>query len=99
MAPDITAIGVKMLAINPEAYMSGFNWDAFMDHFLGVKYPEMRMDMERDPETGLYLALYRNNPVGNKQAEILVKILNHLIANPAEIYAFLEEEGDAVEWI
>ncbi len=98
LEPDVVEIGKQMLRINPEAYMSGMNWDVFIDHYLAVKYPEMRTEMERDPEVGTYLALYRNDELGNKKADILVKILNHLITKPAEIYGFLEEEGDGVEW-
>ncbi len=97
-APDIAAIGSRMQEINGEAYMNGYNWDAFIDRYLAIKHPEMRPDLERDPEAGTYVGLYENNAAGNKKADRLVEILNHLMANPEEIYAFLHEEGDGVEW-
>ena len=98
-APDVTAIGKRMREINDEAAMHGYNWAAFIDHYLAVKYPEMRGGLECDPDAGIYLGLYENNELGNKKADILVKILNFLIAKPEEAYAFLEEEGDGVEWV
>ena len=98
-APDVQAIGDKMQTINQEADMNGFNWDAFMDRYLAMTYPEMREGLERDPEINIYLGLYENTEIGNKKARILAAILNKLISKPEIIYDYLREDGDGVEWI
>ncbi len=97
-APDVMAIGGKMQEMNPEAYMNGYNWDAFIDHYLKVRHDFMLTGKQSDPEAGAYLALYPNDELGNKMALKLGQLLNHLIAKPELIYAFMEEEGDGVEW-
>jgi hypothetical protein len=98
-APDVLSIGAQMQKIDAEAVMNGYNWSAFIDRYLAMKFPEMLDGLERDPEAGHYLALYENNDLGNKKADILVKILNYFIAKPQDVYAFMQEESDGVEWI
>jgi len=98
-APDVLVIGAQMRNINPEAVMTGYNWSAFIDRYLAIKYPEMLDGLVRDPEAGHYLGLYQNDAVGNKKADILVKILNYFIAKPEDVYAYMEEDGDGVEWV
>ena len=34
-------IGEKMCAINENAYMNGYNWDALFNYYLGVHAPEL----------------------------------------------------------
>jgi hypothetical protein len=97
-APDVIAIARKMHSMNPEAIMNSYNWDAFIDRYLSMKYPEVREGLQRDPEDGNYVGLYDNNALGNKKAQVLVAILNKLIADPDQIYAYMEEDGDGVEW-
>lgn len=98
-AADVVAIGKRMHAMNPEARMDGYNWDVFFLRYLEINYPELSSGLERDPEVNIYLALYKNNVLGNKQAGKLEFVINRLIANPDEIYAYMEEDGDGVEWI
>lgn len=97
-AEDVAAIGAEMQRINADARMNANNWDAFIDRYLAIFQPEMRVGMERDHEETLYVALYENTPAGNKKADRLAAILNGLIANPAAVFGFLREEGDGVEW-
>lgn len=99
VAPDLLTIGVQMRQINPEALMNGYNWDAFIDRYLAMNYPIMREGLDRDPEPGTYVGLYANDALGNKKADTLVKILNDLIAKPEKIYAYMQEDGDGVEWV
>lgn len=98
-AADVQTVGEKMQAINQEADMNGYNWDAFFDRYLAIVHPEMREGLERDPEINIYLALYENTAEGNRKAERLALILNRLIANPERIYAYMREDGDGVEWV
>ena len=32
--PEIMAIGQRMEELCPEAYMNGYNWEAFLQHYL-----------------------------------------------------------------
>ena len=46
------AIGEQMNEINEEAYMNGYNWDAFFNYYLAENAPDILESMESDPEAG-----------------------------------------------
>lgn len=41
------AIGEQMNEINEEAYMNGYNWDAFFNYYLEENAPDILESMER----------------------------------------------------
>ena len=90
------AIGEKMEAINEEAYMNGYNWEAFLNHYLQTNQPELLDGLDTDSEAGTYVALYDKD--NSDKAEILVGVINEIVNNPDKIYNFLKEKGDDIEW-
>ena len=47
---EIFAIGEKMNELCDEAYMNGYNWEAFLSHYLKKNAPDLLEGMEPDPE-------------------------------------------------
>ncbi len=39
-----------------EAYMNGYNWEAFLNFYLAKYFPEVMTGMSSDPEAGMYAA-------------------------------------------
>lgn len=95
-ADEVMAIGEKMVAINEEAYMNGYNWDAFLKSYLDAHHPELLNGLETDPEAGTYMALYAREET--HKADKLIAIIKELISNPEKVYQFLEEQGEEIEW-
>jgi len=95
-ANELMAIGEKMEAINEQAYMNGYNWEAFLNQYLKVNHSELLDGLETDPEAGAYFAVYDKSDSG--KADKLVVIINELVNNPDTIYHFLEENGEEIEW-
>lgn len=91
-------IGEKMNAINEEAYMNGYNWEAFFNFFLPKHHPDVFVGMETDPEAGTYVAYYTWTTENEKKAEKLVEIIKTLIENEKRLYNFLKKEGENIEW-
>lgn len=92
----VIAIGEKMETINEQGYMNGYNWEAFINHYLRIKSPEMLDEIDTDSEAGTYVARY--DEAESDKADKLMGIINGLINEPDEIYSFLKENGDGVEW-
>lgn len=91
-------IGEKMEQINEEAYMNGYNWEAFFNYYLEKNAPEIMADMDTDPEAGMYVAYYDLTPENEKKAERFVEIIEGLIEDEQRIYAIVEKEGSKIEW-
>ncbi|HEY0030634.1 MAG TPA: Imm51 family immunity protein [Bacteroidia bacterium] len=89
-------IGEKMNAINEQAYMNGYNWEAFLNYYLEKNYPELIEGLDGDPEAGTYVALYDN--ADEAKADKLVEIIENLIENEALLYEIVKNEGELVEW-
>jgi len=90
------AIGQKMEAINEEAYMNGYNWEAFLNSYLQANNPALLNGLNTDSEAGTYVALYDKPNTLN--ADKLIEVINQLIHNPDKVYAFLKENGETIEW-
>ncbi|MCH5689870.1 immunity 51 family protein [Niabella sp. W65] len=90
------AIGEKMEAINEQAYMNGYNWEAFLNHYLKNNQPKLLEGLDTDSEAGTYVALYDKSE--SDKAEQLIGIINTLVNNPDSIYNFLRDHGDNIEW-
>lgn len=94
----VMKIGEKMNELNEEAYMNGYNWDAFLNYYLGKYHPEIKEGMDCDPEAGTYVAYYKSTPQNELKAKKLVEIIEDLIENESKLYKIVEEEGDKIEW-
>lgn len=91
-------IGKKMNEINQEAYMNGYNWEAFFNYYLPKYAPDIMEGMSTDPEAGMYAAYYDLTPENETRAEQFAKAINFLIENEDELYRIVREEGDEIEW-
>ena len=94
----LLAIGEKMEAICPDAYMNGYNWEAFLNCYLAQNAPDVLEEMGSDPEAGMYAAFYPHTPENEARAEKFASILRSLVENEEAIYQFLREHSDEIEW-
>lgn len=92
------AIGKKMGEINDEAYMNGYNWEAFFNYYIPKYAPEIAVGMGTDPEAGMYVAYYDLTPENEAKAEKFVAIIRGLIENEDELYRVVRDEGEHIEW-
>ena len=71
-----------------EAYMNGYNWEAFLNFYLEKYFPEVMSGMSSDPEAGMYAAWYEATPENEARAKQLWEIINALIDKEEELIAF-----------
>ena len=94
----VMAIGEKMNAISKEAYMNGYNWEAFLNHYLAKNAPEVLEGLVADPEADMYAAFYEATQENWEKAGKFVEIIRSLIDNQKELFRFLQEEDAEIEW-
>jgi len=94
----ILAIGEKMCIINENAYMNGYNWDAFFQYYLTKNVPDLLEGLDTDPEAGGYFAYYDMTVENLEKAKRFEKIIISLIENEEELYRIVRDEGDEIEW-
>lgn len=92
------AIGEKMNEINENAYMNGYNWDAFFNYYLAEYAPDILDSLESDPEAGSYVAYFYETEENEDKARRFAGIIISLIENEDKIYEILRESGDEIEW-
>ena len=95
---NILAIGEKMNEINENAYMNGYNWEAFFKYYLDKKEPNLLEELEQDPEAGTYVGYYKMSKENESKANRFADIIKDLVENTEKIYNFLRENGDKIEW-
>jgi len=95
-ASEVMGLGEKMEAANPQAYMNGYNWEAFLNHYLQTNYPELLEGLETDPEAGTYVAVYDNADA--EKADKLVGVIKGLLEKPDDVVVYVEEHGEEIEW-
>lgn len=92
------AVGRKMNEINEEAYMNGYNWDAFLNYYLAENAPDILESIESDPEAGTYVAYLEESEENEAKANRLADIILSLIEDEEKTYRILRESGDEIEW-
>lgn len=95
---NIMEIGSKIERINSDAYMNGYNWEAFLNYYLQKQSPDVLENMDSDPEAGMYIAYYENVPENVVKVNKLEEIIEYLIENPDDIYEIVREHGNEIEW-
>ena len=94
----VMQVASKMEEINEEAYMNGYNWEAFFNYYLEKNEPELLEDMDTDSEAGMYSAFYPYSEANESKAKRCGEIICDLIENPEELYRIVREESDEIEW-
>ncbi|MBP5654349.1 MAG: hypothetical protein J6X33_02425 [Clostridiales bacterium] len=96
---DIMSIGSRMNEICEEAYMNGYNWDAFFNCYLDQNAPEILEVIESDPEAEMYSVFIEE--VTDESAAIarkLGQLIDDLFNNEDLIYRFLRDNAEEIEW-
>ena len=91
-------IGEKMNEIYDKAYMNGYNWEAFLNYYLGKNSPEVLEGLEMDPEAGIITVYYDNTLENEEKAEKLKNTIIDLIENEEKLYKALKDEGSKINW-
>ena len=94
----VMAVGEKMEAVCPEAYMNGYNWEAVLGYYLGKTAPDLLKGMDTDPEAGMYVAYYPLTPENEAKAERLAGIIHDLVEHGETLCQFVQTEGDNIPW-
>lgn len=95
---EVLKIRAEIEKINPNAYMNGYNWEAFLKYYLERQSPDVLMDMDSDPEADIYTAYYENTEENSVKVKKLAEIIEYLIENPEDIYEIVREHGEEIEW-
>lgn len=91
-------IGQRMNEIHQEAYMNGYNWEAFFNFYLSQSAPEILNGMETDSEAGMYVACYDFSDENKKKTVKFFALIQSLLNNENIIYDTLKEHGNKIEW-
>lgn len=94
----VLKIGEKMNEINDDAYMNGYNWEAFFNYYLPKYAPDIMAGMNTDSESGTYVVYYDLTSENEKKANKFAEIINKLIENEEELCRIVREDGDEIEW-
>lgn len=94
----IMEIGEKMNSIQQEAYMNGYNWEAFFNYYLKNNAPDVLEEMDSDPEANMYVAFYPLTSSNEAHAEKFAKIVQSLVENETELYRIVKENGNEIAW-
>ena len=54
--------------------------------------------MKTDPEAEMYVAYYNFTPENEQKAKRIGELIVSLIENEEELYQFLRDNGDEIEW-
>jgi len=94
----LAVMDARMGEVYEEAYMNGYNWDAFLNAYLAANAPELLDGLDADPEGSAYFATYPLTPEYRQKAEKFKQVIVDLIENDSKIFAFLEKHGGEIEW-
>jgi len=94
----IIDIGEKINEINENAYMNGYNWEAFFNFYLSEYAPDVMENMESDPEAGMYVAYYDSSSENEIRANKFLEIICSLIENPENLFDIIRKYGDEIDW-
>jgi hypothetical protein len=94
----VAAIGQKMKAIDEQADMTGYNWEALLSYYLDEHHPEVSAGMGADANAGKYTAYYKLIPQNEKKAEQLASIFEDLIENESTLYDIVKNNADDIDW-
>ena len=82
----------------PDAYMNGYNWEAFFGYYLQKAAPDILTGMKTDPEAGMYVAYWPLSPENAARAGRFEEIIRSWVEHDEELCRIVREEGGAIEW-
>ena len=91
-------VGAKIEEINENAYMNGYNWEAFFNYYLLKYAPNLIVNMDTDPEAGMYVANYTQTVENTERANKFAELICSLIEEEIELYRIITDEGKEIEW-
>ena len=94
----VMALGEKLAALCPDAYMNGYNWEALLRYYLEKNAPDILEGMESDPEAGMYEAHWPRTPENEAKAKRFEEIIRSLIENEETLCRLVREDGGEIEW-
>ena len=95
---NIMELGERITTACPDAYMNGYGWDVLLRSYMAHYAPNLLRGLETDPEAGMFAAYYENVPENEEKAQALAELIQDLTEQESDIFDFLEEFGDEVEW-
>ena len=96
--PKVLALGGKLGALCPEAYMNGYNWDALLRCYLEKNPPDILEGLDPDPEADTYTAHWPLTPESEARAKRFEEIIRSLVEHEEELCRLVQEEGGEIEW-
>ncbi len=96
--PKVMALGEKLYALCPDAYMNGYNWDALLRYYLEKHEPDILEGLDPDPEAGSYVAIWPLSPENEARAKRFEEIIRSLVEHEEELCRLVQEEGGEIEW-
>ena len=91
-------IGEKLNELNQNAYMNGYNWEAFFNYYLAKNHKHIFQNLKTDPEAGMYVAYYETSKENEERAASLLEVITDLIDNENKLYEIIKKEGNLIEW-
>ena len=91
-------IGEKMNELCEDAYMNGYNWEAFFNYYLGKNYPEILEGINFDSEAGMFTVYCDYSPENEIKAEKFKEIIRDLVENEEKLYKVIKVEAANIEW-
>ena len=94
----VMALGEKLEALCPDAYMNGYNWEALLRYYLEKNAPDILEGMAPDPEADMYEAHWPLTPENEAKARRFEEIIRSLVENEEMLCRFVQENGGEIEW-
>lgn len=94
----VMALGEKLEAACPEAYMNGYNWEALLRYYLEKNAPDVLEGLDPDPEADMYAAHWPLTPENEAKARRFEEIIRSLIKDEEALCCLVREEGGRIEW-
>ncbi len=94
----LLALSEKMQSANPDAYMNGYNWEAFWAYYLKKQDPDILSGMKTDPEAGMYVAYWLLSPENEARAGRFEALICSMVENEEELCRIVREECGEIEW-
>lgn len=94
----VMQIGEKINEINEQAYMNSYNWEVLLNYYLSKYESDLLIDMDSDPEAGMYVTYYELTANNKIKASKLVEIIISLIEDEEQLYNFIYQYGHEIEW-